>query len=485
MTLSSDLRSGNGSSRRGGRWRLYVVVAVALAAWCAVDVQRRGRLDPALPNLHRTDFTCYTEAGAVLLHGGDPYEFRTVRGWGYNYPPMFALVVAPLHVLHPRLQVSIWFLISVLFVWGCYRECVRIALAFLGATQRSGTRETVEPRFPRWLGWAALAAAALPILNCLQRGQVDVLKLYLLLLGFRLTITGRGWWAWFLGGILFAAAIVLKLTPLLPVGFLLMQLVARRLIHRRQDDERNLGRAAGVGMGIICGVSALLFFVPAVVIGWQANFESLQRFQQLKVAKINDYRAADLSGNTRTLRNQSLSNAVIRLGNFIGYELLGSVDDRLIDRAGSNSPPMLMDNPGVEKILLILRIALIVLLLAVGLMTVARGDALAQAAAFGLACTAALIISPISRGHYFAELLPGVLLVPLWLLRYGIPRTAAVMAWTPAVLVGLHYGLLPITGRLGLLGLGTTIWYLAGLVLLARGSRIHRRDDVVVPMAVG
>ena len=479
MTFSSDLSSGNGSSGRRRRWRAYAVVAVALLAWCTVDVQRRGRLDPARPSLHRTDFTCYSEAGAVLLHGGDPYGFRNIRGWGYNYPPMFALMVAPLHMLHPQLQVSIWFFISVLFVWGCYRECGRIVRAFTGATPGSGARETVKPRFPQWLGWATLAAAALPVLNCLQRGQVDVLKLYLLLLGFRLAITGRGWWAWSLGGTLFAAAIVLKLTPLLPVGFLVLQFMARGLIHRRRA-ERDLGRAAGVGIGIICGVSALLFLVPAAIIGWQANLDTLQRFQQLKMGKINDYRAADLSGNTRTLRNQSLSNAVIRLGNFIGFEFFGGADDRLIDRDGSQSPPMLMDDPVVEKILLILRVALVALLLAVGLMTVAWGDALAQAAAFCLACTAALIVSPISRGHYFGELVPAVLLLPLWLLGRGMPRAAAVMGWTPAVLVGLHYGLLPITGRLGLLGLGTTIWYVAGLVLLAKGTHIRRHDEVVV-----
>jgi hypothetical protein len=313
----------------------------------------------------------------------------------------------------------------------------------------------------------------------LQRGQVDVLKLYLLLLGFRLTMTGRAWRAWFLGGIVLAAAIVLKVTPLLPVGFLIMQLVARLLMHRRQDRS-NLGRATAVSAGVACGLLALLFFVPAAIIGWQVNLQHLERFQQLKLAKVNDYRHADLSGNTRTLRNQSLSNAVIRLGNFLDHEFLGGDDDRLIDRGGKNSSPMIMDAPRVERILLVARISLIALLLGVGLMTVARGDALAQAAAFGLACTAALILSPISRGHYFAELVPAALLVPLWLLRHGMPRTASVTAWTPAVLVGLHYGLLPITGRLGLLGIGTTIWYVTGLLLLARGSRIPQRGDAVM-----
>jgi hypothetical protein len=168
----------------------------------------------------------------------------------------------------------------------------------------------------------------------------------------------------------------------------------------------------------------------------------------------------------------------------VDHEFFGGDDDRLIDRAGRNSSPMIMDAPAVEPILLVARISLIVLLLGVGLMTVARGDALAQAAAFGLACTAALIVSPISRGHYFAELLPAVLLVPLWLLRHGTPRTAGFMAWTPAVLVGLHYGLLPVTGRLGLLGLGTTIWYVTALVLVGRGSRSRLGEDVVTSAVV-
>ncbi|MBI2827380.1 MAG: DUF2029 domain-containing protein [Planctomycetia bacterium] len=453
------------------RWPLYLCLFVALVVWCAVDVQRRGRIDPNRPELHRTDFTCFTEAGAAFFDGRDPYAVTNVRGWGYCYPPMFALLVAPLSTLDPRWQVTVWFFISAAAVWGCYRECARIARHFAAASTGGAAS---EGEFPRWLVWAAVAVSLFPVLNCLQRGQVDVVKLYLVLLGFRLCVAGTTWRAWFGGGAALAAAVVLKLTPLLPLAVLGAMLVAR-LVFRPLDDSRSGGRAIAVGLGATCGAVALLLIAPAAFLGWNANLGYIERFHHEKVAKVNDFHEADRTGNTRTLRNQSLSNAVIRLGDFIGYEFLGGYDDRLIDRAWPDSPPMVMDDPGVDRVLLVSRAAVLALLGVAGLLAVLRGDRLAQGATFGLACAAALVVSPISRGYYFAELAPGVLLLPLWLDRRGMPVAARVVAWAPAVLVGLHYGLLPVTGRLGVLGLGTTVWCATGLLLVAVGGRLKCR----------
>jgi len=115
-------------------------------------------------------------------------------------------------------------------------------------------------------------------------------------------------------------------------------------------------------------------------------------------------------------------------------------------------------------------------LLALG-MRLSRGDGnrLNLAVGFAVACTAMLVVSPVARGHYFLLLAPAVLLVPLWLDRRGWRRTGKVMAAIPPIFSILHYALLPYAGRIGLLGLGTTAWLMAVLVVMARADQSSRQ----------
>ena len=78
-----------------GRHPLLALTA-ALIVWGLVDVRNRGRIDPGNLVEHRTDFTVYTEAGAACFDGRDPYGVTNARGWGYLYPPLLAILVAPL-----------------------------------------------------------------------------------------------------------------------------------------------------------------------------------------------------------------------------------------------------------------------------------------------------------------------------------------------------------------------------------------------------
>ncbi len=87
-----------------------------------------------------------------------------------------------------------------------------------------------------------------------------------------------------------------------------------------------------------------------------------------------------------------------------------------------------------------------------------------MAAVMGLAMVETLIISPISRGHYFMFLLPATLWVPLWLSRDRSRRWVIFLASAPGLLIlthdiGLHW-----IGRIGLLGIGMTVWYLVVLM---------------------
>src|SRR5436305_814374 len=178
----------NGSGHHSTLLRVSIGALVfGVMVWGLTDVRRRARIDPHNPSIHKTDFTVYTEAGAAMFDGRDPYRISNPRGWKYVYPPLFALVVAPLHALDPQIQALVWFGVSVCMCWGCFRECVRIAWI----TAPDQTRQGLFGPIPTWIGCAAVSAAILPALNCLQRGQVGVALLYFLLLGYRILAESR------------------------------------------------------------------------------------------------------------------------------------------------------------------------------------------------------------------------------------------------------------------------------------------------------
>ena len=86
------------------------------------------------------------------------------------------------------------------------------------------------------------------------------------------------------------------------------------------------------------------------------------------------------------------------------------------------------------------------------------------------------------RNHYFLLLAPAVLFVPLWLEGRGARLAAGTLAALPAVLIVTQYVLLPYVGRIGLLGLGTTGWLMAAMVLTMR-ARASARNLAALPDA--
>ena len=451
-----------------------IALLAALTIWGFVDVRRRGYLYPETPSEHKTDLTVYTEAGAVFFDGRPPYEVANPRGWTYLYPPLFALLLAPLHALPTQDQVTVWFFFSLLVGWGCYRECGR--LLQLVRDDDDGLTALFAHWFP-WLAVAAIVAAMLPTLNCLQRGQVGLVKFYLLLLGFRLLLGGRGYRAWLAGGVVLAAPVVLKIIPLLPVAFVLfLQLVA--WAHRRWERLPSAaahGRRFVVGsLGVAIGLVLFFLVIPAALIGWTANMQHLDTWGRFMLTKADDGGVDPRSGNSRAARNQSLHNAVYRLGNFAAYELAGEPDDRLVEQF--DAPKMAMDSAVAERSLLAARMALLAALVLASI-RLSLGRRLDMAVGFALACVAMLVASPVARGHYFMLLAPAVLFVPLWLDRQGMRRAAVAMAVMPAALSILHYALLGQAGRIGLLGIGTAAWLMAAMVLVGRAGPLVPLQD--------
>lgn len=443
-----------------GPRRVLILLLAAFAIWGWFDVRKRGTIDPQQRWIHKTDLTVYTEAGSAFFDGRDPYVVTNPRGWGYLYPPLFAILMAPLHHLDSRDQVYLWFLFSLLLGWGCYRELVRIARALLPDEPDHG----IFGPIPTWIGAAGCTAAMLPALNCLQRGQVGVAKLYLLLLGFRVLVASRSALGPWLAGLILACPIALKITPAVPVAIALGQ---RWTAAWYAPAASAWQRSRALSLGTAVGLIVCFVLLPASIIGWKANFHHLGTWWTEVALRAENALTDDFAGDTTSVRNQSLVNATHRLGNFIHYQFAGGpIDDgpRQLRRGG---PGLLMDTPLVTYVLLVVRVFAAGLIVAVGFRMGKTQDALGQAAAFGLACAATLIVFPIARTHYFLLLLPAVTYVSLWFAHAGRMRWAVGLAIVPCILVIGHYVRLEDVGRVGLLGLGTTVWYItAGAAML-------------------
>ncbi len=473
-------------------WRNWLLLVITIVIWGVTDVRHRARIDPDNALAHKTDFTVYTEAGAAFFDGRMPYEVTNSRGWHYLYPPLFAMSVAPLSLLDTQSQAIVWYVISVAACFGCWAECKRLTRALGGPAkhwwsqmngayadqpndfERDTSTSTIAGKLPNWLCWLALATVALPVLNCLQRGQVGVVIVYLLLLGTRLALTSCSWVGALTAGIVLSLPIAIKLTPLLPVGLLLIEFAVLAFYARRSYScqigkiavfNAVISRALIFGGGQALGLLLFLIVVPGLAIGQQQNFGHLQTW--IARVAVNEDVGKDNDFNTRSKRNQSLANAVERLGNYFAYVTDKGPNDRLVDFPETTGAAMPMDRPEVRTATKIIAATLVFLLL-VGAWRVCRlGDIVGLIAFFGLACTATLLVSPLSWGHHYVMLLPAAIFVPYWHLQRSNLTTARWLAGSLCGLTLTHYLLMDVAGRLGVLGLGTTVWFVAAVTSIA------------------
>ena len=407
------------------RHQTYLIIIIAMAIWGLTDVRRRASLE----HTHRTDITVFTTAGAAFFDGRDPYSVKSPRGWQYNYPPLFAIAFSPLSKVQTTTAAIIWFGINVAMLFGCYFE-TRKLIALLRANP------------PPWLWIAPSVALLFPTLNCLQRGQLGVLLIYLLILALRITVQKPNAFGAMLGGLIVALAAVIKLFPILPACFLLLQLGT--LMVFRLGGKEALPRVAGAGVGLAAGLVLFLFVVPAAFTGWNANMDHLDRWTDQVV--LNRDLARDTGFDIYSKRNQSLKNAAYLL-------------------TTGGKPSAEGGGKVFEDVLLNARAVMFLLLIGTWLAGRWKHSALGLVACFGLACQLTLMVSPLSWAHYYTIGLPALLFVPMWFFAEGRVCTAKVLAIVPAVLSLLHYLAMPLTGPLGVLGIGTAIWFTTACVL--------------------
>src|SRR5262249_42411219 len=160
---------------------LCLVLLVGLAVWSVLDVMPRSRIEAGRPEAHKTDLTVYTGAGAAFFDGREPYRVTNPRGWSYLYPPLFALMMAPLSLFDTRAQALIWCWINVALAAGCVIELRRLYRWYMRGKQVNRETNQEHPptdakaegrggqAMPLFLAWCTLLAVVMPAFDCLQR----------------------------------------------------------------------------------------------------------------------------------------------------------------------------------------------------------------------------------------------------------------------------------------------------------------------------
>jgi hypothetical protein len=453
----------------------WAVLCLVLVIWGLTDVRQRAHFDPVLAAEnrdviaeHRTDLTVFTEAGAAFFDERDPYEVTNPRGWMYLYPPLFAILMAPLHALPPQWQGVVWYFLSLAMAWGCYRETVRL-LRHANIKEWVGGGENSAKNLWR-IQTAAGIAILFPTLDCLQRGQVGILIFYLVLLGLRHVMESDSWKRAVAGGAVLALAIVFKIIPVVPVCFLLFLLMIHRI--KKTEGTQKPFRFLGAGAGVLAGLLLFFFVVPSMLIGWQSNTAHLKTWSRVIGTQAVETSIEAHFSNPRGPKNQSLSNALYHTGNQIAFVLSNRKEPN--PWLYNETAGRFMSSPAVTQVVLAIRIFLGLLLIPLAWRR--SGSPLDRLAAFGLACAAMLVVSPVARGHYFMLELPAILFVSLWIWKYKGASKAVLCASIPAALSVMHYTFITFpqmfgplkagTLFLGTLGIGTALWYLTMTCIL-------------------
>lgn len=188
----------------------------------------------------QTDFCVYYTAGQSLNHGLSPYDNNVVADpalWDgkseyansrFLYPPLAASLFQPLASMPYATAKVVWGV----FILGCFFVSLWVTMRLVGPADRN----------LKLLCWSA-AVWAYPLLANLERGQIDLVTLMLIILAFAASLraTPRGEIG---GGLLLALATLLKLHVVLIVPFLLL----------RRKFRLAAGYAAG---GLALGVVSL------------------------------------------------------------------------------------------------------------------------------------------------------------------------------------------------------------------------------------
>jgi len=224
------------------KW-LGILLILGLAGGVGISTFYRGAISPK----QRTDLTVYLKAGETVAGGRADriYEVTSIRGWHYVYPPILAILLAPVSKWPLSATVGLAYLLSI---------------ACLAGTVVLSRRLPANARPAPWQIALAMFFCLPMILNTLTRGQFGTISLFFMAVVFYNYLAQRK----VLAGLLLALAVALKISPL---AFLVFFFLMKR------EWKILLSTMAGFGLFFLA--------IPSLTIGFHQNLELLKIWQHL------------------------------------------------------------------------------------------------------------------------------------------------------------------------------------------------------------
>lgn len=441
--------------RRGELLGLAAFVVVLVAFGIIVEIRS------AFQQTRKGDLNVFLRAGWAVRADADLYAVTDDNGFHYHYPPLLAILAAPLAdapagedrtgMVPYSVSVAVCYLLNLLLLAFAVHHLARA----LERTTAGRFRLTYPPGSRGWwaLRWMPVLACLFPIGHTLSRGQVNLLLLALFAGFLADLLHDRP----FRAGMWLAGAICIKIIP----AFLLLLPLWRR------DGRCLLGCAAGLVIG--------LAIVPAVVLGPNRTIDCYREMTHTVLLP-------GLGGGNDASRADELTNQTATEGQSILTALHNTLHPNPYARPPKASQTVRLISYALGGLLTLATLA------AFGRRPRAGLDVVLL---FGLLVLDMLLLSPVCHLHYFSLALPLVtaLMADRWQQRPGL----SLDAWLLVVL-GLNAvaNLLPQLPDMALLRdcggamYGNLLVWVAGVVVLARRGRARtsvESQPVAAPLA--
>lgn len=362
------------ASNESKRLALTMLAIVILAAGLYFAGKSGGD-----PLAYRNDFNVFYHAAREVLAGRDPYQSSLADWTPYLYPPLLAIVLAPLALLPLPVAAYVWFLINAVSTIAAALMPARLARADeqLSESTKEGKAASCEggPVAPLVAALSLLIVARF-VLDNFSLGQVNPLVTALAAAHVYLYSRDKK----IASALVLSIAVSIKLTPLV--------LIAYHVARRRW-------KFAAAALATCVALTALSF----VPLGSRAP-EAFQLFVNRTIKNEQGYDLADAG-------NQSLRGALARLT----QDSTG-----MLDQAASDLSRRPFDT---------LTLMISFLLLAVAMIAASRARTELLAAAPFVCCF--VLLSPLSwKAHFVMLILPVACLVAEALRARGTRRVTLI-----------------------------------------------------------
>jgi hypothetical protein len=250
------------------KW-LGILIVLGLVLGIGISTFYRGAISPR----QRTDLTVYLIAGQMIAEGRAHhiYGIESKRKWHYVYPPLLAILLAPISKWPLGATVPLAYLLSLACLAGtvvlsrCLPENARPAKTSLQG--HASVPESLGCRPAPWQIALSMFFCLPMFLTTLTRGQFGIISLFFMAAVLYSYFTRRK----ILTGLLLALAVTLKINPL---AFLVFFFLMKR--------EWRILLSTLVGFGLF------FFLLPSLTIGFHQNWELLKTWQGLMSASQSD-----------------------------------------------------------------------------------------------------------------------------------------------------------------------------------------------------